>query len=177
MTTSTKILKSLPHLSKFNKYIISQTIYDNYKYNFLCWKSRCLYNIYYDDYSYNRKVFALDFNITRDMLKIKHLSINNDYYDKNSITNYYNKYDYDENKLKLTDDETKEVKIYVFDLIKKIAIEKNVNKIVIDIHSNLERYNYELKKEGFIPNYDIELNYQHYNYFVLLYNYLNIKQY
>ena len=160
MTTSTKILKSLPHLGKFNrifdnKYIISQTIYDNYKYNFLCWKSRCLYNIYYDDYSYNRKVFALDFNITRDMLKIKHLSINNDYYDKNSITNYYNQYDYDENKLKLTDEETKEVKIFVFDLIKNIAIEKNVNKIVIDIHSNLERYNYELKNEGFITNHNI----------------------
>ena len=157
MTTSTKILKSLPHLSKFNKYIISQTIYDNYKYNFLCWKSRCLYNIYYyDDYSYYRKVFALDFNITKDMLLIKHLSINNDYYDKNSITNYYNKYDYDENKLKLTDEETKEVKKFVFDLIKKIAIEKNVNKIVIDIHSNLERYNYELKNEGFITNHNIK---------------------
>ena len=96
-----------------DKYLIKRTVFDNYKYNFLCWKSRCLYNIYYyDDYSYYRKVFALDFNITKDMLQIKHLSINNDYYDKNSITNYHNKYDYDENKLKLTDDESKEVKRY-----------------------------------------------------------------
>ena len=133
-----------------NKYIIRQTIYDNYKYNFLCWKSKCLYNIYFDDYSYYRKIFALDFKITNDMLKIKHLSINNDYNDKKSIINN------DKNKLRLTDEETKEVKIFVFDFIKKTAIEKNVNKIVIDIHSNLERYNYELKKEGFIPNYDIK---------------------
>jgi hypothetical protein len=93
----------------------------------------------------------LDFNITKDMLKIKHLSINNDYYDKNSITN-----NYDENKLKLTDEETKEVKKFVFDLIKNIAIKKNVNKIVIDVHSNLNRYNYELKNEGFITNHDVK---------------------
>jgi len=84
------------------------------------------------------------------MLKIKHLSINNDYNDKNSITNY------DENKLKLTDEETKEVNIFVYDLIKNIAIEKNVNKIGIDVHSNLKRYNYELKNDGFITNHDIK---------------------
>lgn len=161
MTTSTRILTSLPHLSKFNrifdnKYLITHINYDNTNYNYLCWKSKCLYNIYFDNYSNNRKIFALDFSITRDMLKIKHLSINNDYYDKKSITNYHNRYDYDINKIRLTDEETKEVKIFVFDLIKNTAIEKNVNKIVIDIHSNLERYNYELKKEGFILNYDIK---------------------
>jgi hypothetical protein len=151
MTTTTRILKSFPKCNYYDyKYIISHTIYDNNKYNFLCWKSKCLFNIYLDDYSYYRKVFALDFNITKDMLKIKHLSINNDYYDKNSITNY------DENKLKLTDEETKEVKIFVFDLIKNIAIKKNVNKIVIDVHSNLNRYNYELKNEGFITNHDVK---------------------
>ena len=26
----------------------------------------------------------------------------------------------------------------------------NINKITIDIHSNLNRYNYELKNEGFV---------------------------
>ena len=153
MTTSTRLLKLLPY---FNKYIITQINFDNTKYNYLCWKSRCLYNLYFDNYSNNRKIFALDFSITKDMLKIKHLSINNDYYDKKSITNYYNRYDYDINKIRLTDEETKEVKKFVFDLITNTAIENNVYKVVIDIHSNLERYNYELKKEGFIPNYDIK---------------------
>ena len=128
-----RLLKSLSHLSKLNydnKYIIRHINFDNYKYNYLCWKSRCLYNIYFDDYSYNRKVFALDFIITNDILKIKHLSINNNYYK-----------------------ETKEVKIFVFDLIKNIAILKNVNKVIID-DSNLERY--ELNKDSFITNYDIK---------------------
>ena len=82
MTTSTRLLKLLPY---YNKYIITQINFDNTKYNFLCWKSRCLYNLYFDNYSNNRKIFALDFSITKDMLKIKHLSINNDYYDKNLL--------------------------------------------------------------------------------------------
>ncbi len=154
MTTSTRLLTSLPHLSKlnnFNKYLITQIKFDNYKYNYLCWKSRCLYNIYFDEYSYNRKIFALDFSITKDMLKIKHLSINNDFYDKKSITNNYN-------KIKLTDEESLEVKFFVFDFIKKTAIEKNINKVVIDIHNNLERYKSYLKNEGFIPNFNIKSN-------------------
>ena len=98
MTTSTRILTSFPHLNNLNylnKYVIRQIKFDNYKYNYLCWKSRCLYNIYFDDYSYNRKVFALDFIITNDILKIKHLSINNDYNDKTSITYHQNLYDYE----------------------------------------------------------------------------------
>ena len=78
MTSSIRIIKTLPHLSKLadkiygDKYLIKRTIFDNYKYNLLCWKSTCLYNIYLNEYSYNRKIFALDFNITKDMLKIKH---------------------------------------------------------------------------------------------------------
>jgi beta-1,4-mannosyl-glycoprotein beta-1,4-N-acetylglucosaminyltransferase len=88
------------HLSYFgDKYFIKRTVYDNYKYNLLCWKSKCLYNLYFNEYSYYRKIFALDFNITKDMLKIKHLSINNDYNDKTSMT-YYNQYD--KNKVLLT---------------------------------------------------------------------------
>ena len=160
MTTSIRIIKSLPnlpHLSKLanqiygDKYLIKRTVFDSYKYNLLCWKSTCLYNLYFNEYSYNRKIFALDFNITKDMLKIKHLSINNDYNDKTCMT-YYNSYD--KNKILLTEDESNEVKRFVFDLIYDTAIEKNINKVAIDINSDLGRYNCELKNEGFIPNYD-----------------------
>lgn len=160
MTTSIRIIKSLPnlpHLSKLadniygDKYLIKRTVFDNYKYNLLGWKSKCLYNIYFNEYSYYRKIFALDFNITKDMLKIKHLSINNDYNDKTSMT-YYNQYD--KNKVLLSQEESNEVKRFVFDLIYNTAIEKNINKVAIDINSDLGRYNYELKNEGFIPNYD-----------------------
>ena len=166
MTTSIRLIKSLPnlpHLSKLanqiygDKYLIKRTVFDNYKYNLLCWKSKCLYNLYFDEYSYYRKIFALDFNITKDMLKIKHLSINNDYNDKTSMTHYnpYNPYNqYDKNKVLLTQEESNEVKRFVFDLIYDTAIEKNINKVAIDINSDLGRYNCELKNEGFIPNYD-----------------------
>jgi len=148
-----RIINISPHLNNINriygnKYLLKQTNFDNIKYNYLCWKSRCLYNIYFDEYSDNKKIFALDFNISKDILKIKHLSINNDYYDK--IDN--------KNKNKLNDEELMQVKFFVFDLIKNKAIEKNINKVVIDIHSNLERYNYDLKNEGFIPNFDIKSN-------------------
>ncbi len=156
MTTSTRVIKTLPHqLNKINavygdKYLIKRTVFDNYKYNFLCWKSKCLYNIYFNEYSYNRKIFALDFNITKDMLKIKHLSINNDYNDKTSII-YYNN---DNDKVLLKEEESNEVKRFVFDLIYNTAIEKNINKVVIDINRDLGRYKNELKNEGFILNYN-----------------------
>lgn len=148
-----RIINISPHLNNINriygnKFLLKQTNFDNIKYNYLCWKSRCLYNIYFDEYSDNKKIFALDFNISKDILKIKHLSINNDYYDK--IDN--------KNKNKLNDEELMQVKFFVFDLIKNKAIEKNINKVIIDIHSNLERYNYDLKNEGFIPNFDIKSN-------------------
>ena len=148
-----RIINISPHLNNINriygnKFLLKQTNFDNIKYNYLCWKSRCLYNIYFDEYSDNKKIFALDFNISKDILKIKHLSINNDYYDK--IDN--------KNKNKLNDEELMQVKFFVFDLIKNKAIEKNINKVIIDIHSNLERYNYDLKNEGFRPNFDIKSN-------------------
>ena len=158
MATTTQIIKSLPHLNKLqysiysNKYLIKKTVFDNTKYNYLCWKSRCLYNIYFDEYSFNRKIFTLDFNITKDILKIKHLSINNDYNDNTKMIYYNNKYD--ENKLLLTITESNEIKRFVFDLIYTTAIENNIDKIVIDIPSDLGRYNLELKNEGFILNYD-----------------------
>ena len=165
MSSSIKILNSIPHqLNKIgiiygDKYLLKTTIFDNFKYNFLCWKSKCLYNLYFNEYSYNRKIFALDFNITKDILKIKHLSINNDYNDKTIMT--YNKYhDCADNKLILSTQESNEVKRYVFDLIYDTAINNNINKVVIDIPSDLERFNNELKTEGFIPNYDNECHYK-----------------
>ena len=158
MTSSIRIIKSLPHLGKCadkiygDKYLIKRTVFDNYKHNLLCWQSTCLYNMYFNEYSYNRKIFALDFNIYKDMLKIKHLSINNDYNDKTLKTYHLNHNDKD--RLLLTQEESNEVKRFVFDFIESTAIENKVNKIVIDINNNLERYNCELKNEGFTPNYD-----------------------
>lgn len=154
MTSIVRVFKYIPKVNKLNliindRYIVKKTMFDNYKYNYLCWKSKCLSNYYFDEYSYNKKIFTLDFRITKDILKIKHLSINSDYNDKNSIT-----YNTDNDRVKLTEEEKIEVKNVVFDIIKETANKNNINKVVIDIHNNLERYNEELKDEGFIVNYD-----------------------
>jgi len=160
MTSSIKMFNSLSHLVGHiktplksgpvfgDKIILKRTIYDNNKYNFLCWKSKSLYNIYLDEYSYLNKIFVLDFNINKDILKIKYLSINNDYNDNTLYNYYYNKH---MKTNMLTNDEMLKVKRFIFDYIFGYAINKDINKVIIDIHSNLERYNYELKNEGFIP--------------------------
>jgi hypothetical protein len=165
MTSYTRVFNSLLNLINMNnkslktstaiysdKVLLRKTIYNNKNdYNILCWKSKCLYNMYFNDFSYENKIFSLDFKIKNNFIKIKHLSINNDFYDK------YHNYNY--NNIRLSEDETLMIKKFIFnDYIISYANNKNINKIIIDINSNLERYNYELKDEGFIPNYDNKCN-------------------
>lgn len=159
MSSSVRVFNSLLHLTNKNtspikitynyadKYLLRKTINNNYI-NIHSWKSKCLYTIYFDDYSNDNKIFTLDLKINKDIIKIKHLSINNDYYEKTlGIQNYLNK---------LNDEETQQIKTFIFDYIMSYSKENNIKKIVIDIHSNLERYNHELKDEGFVPNYEIK---------------------
>jgi hypothetical protein len=54
-----------------------------------------------------------------------------------------------------SDDETILIKKSIIKFIENFAIKENINKIIIDVHNNLERYNYELKDLGFILNYNI----------------------
>lgn len=159
MSSSVRVFNSLLHLTNKNtspikitynyadKYLLRKTIINNYI-NIHSWKSKCLYTMYFDDYSNDNKIFTLDLKINKDIIKIKHLSINNDYYEKTlGIQNYLNK---------LNDEETQQIKTFIFDYIMSYSKENNIKKIVIDIHSNLERYNHELKDEGFVPNYEIK---------------------
>jgi len=142
MSSSIKIYKSIQQLignkcksiDTNSYYILKKSAYNNNKnFNFLCWKSKCIY----DEYSHDNKIFTIDYNINNDILKIKHLSINNDYYEKNNII---------KNNNLLTNEETLKIKRYIFNYLSTM----NINKITIDIHSNLNRYNYELKDEGFV---------------------------
>jgi len=162
MTSYTRVFNSLSHLLHKNKQLTNSTafysdkiIFKNtfYKekkdYNILCWKSKCLYNIYFNEYNYENKIFNLNLKINDDIIKIKNLSINNDYYDKTYFY-YYNHY---KNNFRLNDEETNNIKKFIFNYITNYSKKNNIKKIIIDIDNNLERYKLELKDEGFIPIY------------------------
>jgi hypothetical protein len=57
----------------------------------------------------------------------------------------------------LKNDETKLILKSLINFIENFAKKNNINKIVIDIHNNLERFNYELKNLGFIITEKISL--------------------
>lgn len=168
MSSSIRVFNSLQHLlnkntSAFkynyaNKILLKKSIDNNSQY-IQSWQSKCLVNFYFQEfYNYN-KIFTLDFKINNDILKINNLSINNDYYDKKLdlyLKYNFNHYDYNKYKNKLTDEETLQIKKFIYDYIMNYSKNNNIKKITIDIHRNFERYNLELKEEGFIPNYEIK---------------------
>jgi hypothetical protein len=87
------------------------------------WQSKCLFNYYFQEFSNYNKIFTLDLKINNDILKIKYLSINNDYYDKTLDINY---------NYKLTDEETRKIKKFIFDYIMNYSKENNIKKIIIN---------------------------------------------
>ena len=103
--------------------------------------------IYINEFNYysikatyiNNTIFSLNFDIKDDKIKIEYLNINNDYY-----SNKFNE------KIFLTINEYKLLKEAIFNYIEKIAYKNNKRRIIIYIHNNLERYNYELLDIGFI---------------------------
>jgi hypothetical protein len=65
--------------------------------------------------------------------------IDNDYY-----SNKFNKHNI------LSNDEYMTLKYACINYIENEAIKNGIDKIIIDIHRNMERYNYELKDIGFV---------------------------
>jgi hypothetical protein len=137
-----------------NKYVVKHNKYNTAFYNSIeyhnlkCWNSNCIFNYYTND-SDDKEIFKLNFNINKNdinnpFIYIDYLGINNDYYDKkyNSV--------YPTDNLILTNEETKLIKKSLINYLELVAIKENINKIIIDVHSNLDRFNYELKEEGFI---------------------------
>ena len=135
-----------------NNYIVEQNNYNIRNlieyHNIRCWKSNCIFNLYIENPDNDNIIFSLDFSINKDdinntFIKIDYMNINNDFYDKKDKIN----------KKILLDDETNLIRISLLKFIENWAIKENIHKIIIDIHSNLERYNYELLNLGFIPNF------------------------
>ena len=140
----------LPFVIFSNNFVLKHSDY-NIKFrnsveyhNIKCWKSNCIlnYHIKDEDEDDNNRIFKLDFTINDSFIKIDYLDINNDFYNKKY--NYY----YKSNSL-LTNDEVKMVRMSLIKFVENWGIKKNINKIIIDIHSNLERYDEEFKDLGF----------------------------
>ena len=141
----------------FNNYILKHnnynTIFSNTieYHNLKCWKSRCFFNHYIDNYNDDNMIFSLDFNINKDdnIIKIDYLYVNNDFFDIKYKDFFQNR-----NKI-LKHDETKLIIESLIIFMENLGKNKNIKKIIIDVHNNLERYNYELKDLGFIINNNI----------------------
>ena len=152
MLSSTNF-KKMPNLKIFNKLLLTSNPISNVTYiskhnkinnlnTLRCYKS---YN------NSNDLICNLDYiiNSEKKYVKIDYLSINNDYYDKkyNHKLDIYSK---TKDEIFLNEIEVKILKNTLIKFIENIAIKNNIKKITIDVNNNLERYNNELKEEGFI---------------------------
>jgi hypothetical protein len=156
---STDINKILPKKHLFNtaiystNYIVEHNKYNtefrnlNEYHNIKCWKSHCIFDYHIEDENDNNRIFNLDFIINNEdvdntFIKIDYLEINNDFYNKKF-------FDYSNLRILLQNDEVKLIRISLINFIENWAIKKNIKKIIIELHSNLERYNEEFKDLGF----------------------------
>jgi hypothetical protein len=165
MTTALRLttnLNSIPKNNILNTLILSDNFVVKHKYynimfknnieyhNLKCWKSMCIFNFNLEYEKEENLIFSLDFNINKNdlnnqFIKIENIIIDNDFYDTkyNEIYKKLNFY--------LNDNETKLIGKSLIIFIENYAIKNKINKIIIDIHSNLERFNYDLKDLGFNP--------------------------
>jgi hypothetical protein len=123
----------------YSKKIIlkKEILSDNKIHSFNSWFGTFIYGFYVNIKDTYKYIFNLDLIENDDNIKIEYLSINNDYHSKNK------------NNL-LSDYEFLSLKRSIFNYIEDFAISKNKTKIIIDIHTNMKRFNYELKDEGFV---------------------------
>ena len=164
LAAMTTVLKVSTNINKFilpffifsNNFVLEHKYY-NTKFrnsieyhNIKCWKSKCILNYHIEDDYDNNRIFKLDFSINNDdtnknnsFIKIDYIDINNDFYNRKY---YY----YSKTKKLLNNDEVKMIRMSLIKFIENWALKKNINKIIMDIHSNLERYNEEFKDLGFI---------------------------
>jgi len=110
---------------------------DNNKYTLIISNKNTYYTI--EAYKYKDTILNANYNINRDNIKIEYLYINNDYY-----ANKYNK------RIIITNDEYKSLHEAIFNYIEMTAYKNGKTKVIIDIHNNMERYEYELRDIGFI---------------------------
>jgi hypothetical protein len=130
------LLQSKEYISPCINNIICKIDNKDMDYNSIkAWK----YNYISDIYNENNIIFHLEYKLTDNSIKINYLMIDNDYY-----SNKFNKHNI------LSYDEYMTLKYACINYIENEAIKNGIDKIIIDIHRNMERYNYELKDIGFV---------------------------
>lgn len=103
------------------------------------WKTKSLFDIWYDDFrhSQHRFVAALDYTIHDDYIKIQYLNVNDG---ENNPDKLY----------KLDSTEATTLTSAMIDFMKIKAKEENKPKIMIDVHRNLRIYEKYYKELGFM---------------------------
>lgn len=94
------------------------------------WNITSISNYWYQEYTLNNFIIAIDYRIEQDRVKIEYLNVNDEEHIR-SIKNvdFLNKYDVYEI--------TRSMLIFIENITRK----NNKNKIVIDVHNNLRIYN------------------------------------
>jgi hypothetical protein len=95
------------------------------------WKTKSLFDYWYDDYSISNFIACIDYNINDTYIKINHLGMNDTYLDEY-----------------ISEDLVKNI----VNFIKIVANKENKLKIILDVHENLKMYLKYYYYIGFKPN-------------------------
>lgn len=119
-------------------------------------------NCYKSNNNIDNMICNLDYiiNLEKKYIKIDSLSINNDYYDRlynHKLDNYCKS----KSNIFITEDDVKLLKLSLINHVSNVAINNDIKKIFIYVHSDLHRYNSELKEEGFVLTKNINENYSY----------------
>ena len=118
----------------YNKIAVEHYFINNCNMNVIrIWNVKSIYNWWNQKSSLNNFVMAIDYKINKDEVKIEYFNINHRKDDVENCKNIKNDV--------LTENEIYELLNSTIIFIENIAKENNKNKIIIDVHNDLEIYN------------------------------------
>jgi len=119
-----------------NKMMVNQTVDNNINIFRIC-KTKLSFDYAGNDYTpFNNYVAALDYSVNPDNIKIEYINVDN------CDNDNYNDFYFDEK-------EAFELKKSLIAYAKNLAKEENKNKVIVDVHHNLNTYNSLYLNEGF----------------------------
>jgi len=119
-----------------DKIAINLSSRDNY-HSIRLWKTKVLFNCWYNVFECKQFVGALDYKIDDDCIKIEYLNLNDG---EGSLS-----YDFILNK-----NDSNLLKKSFLEYTKNLAIKENKKKVIIDVHGNLRIFDKYYKNEGFV---------------------------